>query len=794
MLESTPRHTEHHGSSFQQFRPDPVIQNRSDQMFNKACLVGNISLVKQLISRGEVDINNVSPGGWTPVMIAVSKGHKQVLNTLLKEKCDLSLMLDNGDDILHVACSGSNTDIVKGLVSNGEISLERKDLSGRTPIMKAALSGNKKAFDLLVDEHCNLFGIDYNRNNLLHAACSGGCVYIVNYLLTHKIADIETRGGDGRTPVMVAARNGQKRVFDLLVKKGCNLHVMDDLGDTVLHVACCSDSVYIVTYLLSNRIVDIEATGEYGLTPVMCAAMEGQTKVFNVLVSKGCDRSVVDDEGENILHAACYSDNVMIVKHILSWKSVDINSKGDHGDTPLMVAAREGNRKVFDLLVSHDCDPFEVSGGGNILHAACDSNNAVLVKDILSHGIADIESRDENGATPVMLAAEAGQKKVFDLLMGEGCSLKVIDDYGCNILHAACNSDNVEIVEYLLSREIASINSKDSNGLTPVMTAATNGHKKVYDLLARKGCDLSVNDSSENTILHAACASDNDNLVNCILSREIAGIESRGEDEQTPVMVAAGNGQRKVFDLLVHRGCDLSVRDDYGNNILHVASLGGNVQIVEYLLSRDYLLSRNIIHTDSRNNAGWTPVMLAAANGQKGVFDLLVRNKCDLNVFTKDCNNILHAASYGGNVNIVESILSREVADKDSRGQNGATPVMLAAKNGQKRVFDLLVGKDCNLSVEDDSGRNILHYACLGDNVQIVESIRSREVTDKNGRGENGETLVMRAAAKGNKKVCDLLVGKGWNLSVEDDSGRSVLESRRGGARSGQQTSRCCLC
>ncbi|XP_046542731.1 putative ankyrin repeat protein RF_0381 [Haliotis rubra] len=241
-------------------------------------------------------------------------------------------------------------------------------------------------------------------------------------------------------------------------------------------------------------------------------------------------------------------------------------------------------------------------------------------------------------------------------------------------------------------------------------------------------------------------------------------------------MVAAVNGQRKVFDLLVQKGCDLSVRDDNGNNILHAASFGGDIQIVEDLLSRDYLLSRNIIHIDSRNNTGWTPVMLAAVNGRKEVFDLLVKNECDLKVFTKDNNNMLHAASYGGSVQIVESILSRKVADMESRGENGATPVMLAAKSGQRKVFDLLVRNDCNLSEKDDSDRNILHYACVSDNVQIVEYIISQGLDDLNSKDENGQTPMMVAEKEGSEKVISLLEIRGYGMG------------RR------QRTSRCCLC
>ncbi|XP_048246396.1 ankyrin repeat domain-containing protein 17-like [Haliotis rufescens] len=767
---------EHPMTSTPQFRHETSNPTYSNQLFNKACLEGKNNRVKELISKGSVDINNISPGGWTPVMIAVCRGHTQVFNTLLKEQCDLSLVLDNGDNILHLACYGLNAAIVKELVSNVEISFEKKDILGRTPLMKAASTGNKKVFVLLVKEGCNLSAMDYKGNNMLHYACSGSSVYIVRYLLRQKVADIESRGEDGVTPVMVATKNGQKEVFDFLRGKGCNLSVVDELDNTVLHAACCGDSVYIVRYLLSNKIVDIERRGEDGLTPVMVAAMKGQTEVFDELVRNGCDLSVVDDLGDNILHNACYSDNVSIVTDILSQKLVDINSKGYDGNTPLMVAAQEGNKKVFDLLVSNECHQFDVSdSGGNILHAACLSNDAMLVKHILLCGVADIESKDEDGATPVMLAAEEGHKEVFDLLVSEGCNLDVQDNDCSNILHAACSSHNVKIVEDILSREIADIDGRSSDGLTAVMKAAANGHKRVYDLLARKGCDLLVVDNMGDNILHAACASDNVNFVNCILSRDLADIESRGENGLTPVMVAAVHGQRKVFDLLVRKGCDLSVTDDHRNNILHAGSSGGNVKIVEYILSCDYLLGRNMVDIDSRNETGVTPVMTAAFTGQKKVFDLLVSKHCNMSMVDDSGRNILHFACFSDNAQIVEYILSHHIADINSRNKDGLTPVMIAACQGQKKVFDLLCGKGCDLNLTDHKDRTILHAACYGDNVHIVEHLLLHEIVDINSRDENGHTPVIVAAQEGESKVFNLLVNKHCDLSVLNNDNYTIL-------------------
>ncbi|XP_046585263.1 putative ankyrin repeat protein RF_0381 [Haliotis rubra] len=156
-----------------------------------------------------------------------------------------------------------------------------------------------------------------------------------------------------------------------------------------------------------------------------------------------------------------------------------------------MYAAKKGNKKVVDLLVSKGCNLSIVDNlGGNILHVACLGDNEDIVKDVLSRGIADIDSREDQGRTPVMYATENGNKKVVDLLVNKGCNLSVVDDPGRNVLHVACLGGNEDFVEDLLSRGIAGIDSRDDRGRTPVMYAAEKGNKKVVDLLVNKGCNL----------------------------------------------------------------------------------------------------------------------------------------------------------------------------------------------------------------------------------------------------------------------------------------------------------------
>ncbi|XP_071085307.1 putative ankyrin repeat protein RF_0381 [Haliotis cracherodii] len=654
-----------------------------NHMLNEACLVGKLEIVKNILSTGSADINYKSQGGWTPVLLAAHTGRKDIFDVLVKKGCNLSAVLDNGNNILHVSCLSGNTDITEYLTA--VVSIDSKGMYGRTAVMKAAAVGNKNVFHLLVGKGCNLSAVDDRGNTILHLACFGGNVHVVEYLITHKIADIESRGQAGRTPVMIAAGTGDQKVFDLLVGKGCNLSAVDDGGNNILHLACFSDNVHIVEYLITHKIADIESRGRFGRTPVMIAAEKGKQQVFDLLVGKGCNLSAVDDGGNNIIHSACFSGNVHIVEYLISHKIADIESRGLLGRTPVMTAAEKGKQQVFDLLVGKGCNMSAVDdGGNNILHLACLSDNVHIVEYLISHKIAAIESRGRFGRTPVMKAAGAGEQKVFDLLVGKGCNLSAVDDGGNNILHLACLSDNVHIVEYLISHKIADIESRGRFGRTTVLKAAYKGKQQVFDLLVGKGCNMSAVDDGGNNILHLACLSDNVLIVEYLITHKIADIESRGRFGRTPVMKAAGAGEQKVFDLLVSKGCDLSAVDDEGNNILHLACLSDNVHIVEYLITH------SIADIESRGQFGRTPVLKAAYKGKQKVFDLLVGKGCDLSAVDDEGNNILHLAAFAGTVGIVNRLLSESPVEVSATNKRGETPVQIALKYNHGAIVKIL--------------------------------------------------------------------------------------------------------
>ncbi|XP_071115840.1 serine/threonine-protein phosphatase 6 regulatory ankyrin repeat subunit B-like [Haliotis cracherodii] len=805
------------------------VDDNGDTILHLACQGGSVQIVRHLMSSKLFDINHRGQYGKTPLMIAACRGHRDVFQLLLSQNCHISsedftmsetlsyghvgdclnmsqflrarehgqnrfmtthkrhyisklkshlekngssmLLVDvSGLSLLHTAAETGNMELAEFLLSKGKVDINTRDASGRTPVMLAAAERHRDMFNVLTRKQCDLSLKDAQSRGVLHYASQGGNLGIVQDVGRKDVNETDIYN---KTPVSYCVERGHKHIFDTLLNKGGDLSVVDTDKNTLLHLASKGGNQAIVEHLLSSGTFDINAVNRDRRTPLLVAAYTGHTDICQHLIVVGADVHRQDYDGNDVVLVAAQTGNLQLAGSVLSVrKRVDF-VQNKHGKTAAMWAAGRGDADMFTLM-SKGCDlSVKDDKQNSILHFACIGGNANILAQVVSQVKVGIKERNISGETAVMCAVFKGHKAVFDLLVSKGCDLTVKDKNGDNILHAACEGGNVQIVEYIVSLNIVDINS---TGLarTPVMCAALKGDTKVFNLLVSKGCDLTVEDRNGDNILHAACEGGNVEIVEYIVSLNIVDINSTGNDRRTPVMCAALKGHKVVFDLLVSKGCDLTVEDRNGDNVLHAACDGGNVEIVEYIVSH------NIVDINKGDRYKRTPVMRAALKGHKKMFELLVSKGCDLTMEDGCGEKILHKACVGGNINIVEYIVFHNIVDINSTGLARITPVMCAALKGDTTVFDLLVSKGCDLTVKDRDGDNILHAACEGGNVQIVEYIVSLNIVDINRRGQN-RTPAMMAALKGHKAVFDLLVSKGCDLRVKDRYGTNILRAAREG-------------
>jgi len=114
----------------------------------------------------------------------------------------------------------------------------------------------------------------------------------------------------------------------------------------------------------------------------------------------------------------------------------------------------------------------------------------VAVQLVVAHG-AEVDAREEDdGWTPLLSAAEAGDESVVRALAGAGADLnRATTGYGCTPLYTAAHGGKVEVVRALVEAGADLNQATTDDGCTPLFIAASKGKVEVVRALTEAGAD-----------------------------------------------------------------------------------------------------------------------------------------------------------------------------------------------------------------------------------------------------------------------------------------------------------------
>jgi ankyrin repeat protein len=163
-------------------------------------------------------------------------------------------------------------------------------------------------------------------------------------------ADPDATKGDGETPLMLAAYNGDWQTVRQLLDAGANARaVRPGTGKTALHFGVLGRSVKTVRVLLSAG-VDVDAICGKGCTPLLHGVELGLAATVALLLNAGAAPSTTCT-GLTPLHEACRQGRLEIVDLLLR-AGADTTARDAGGATALHVAISGGHTAVVRLLLT----------------------------------------------------------------------------------------------------------------------------------------------------------------------------------------------------------------------------------------------------------------------------------------------------------------------------------------------------------------------------------------------------------------------------------------------------------
>lgn len=346
---------------------------------------------------------------------------------------------------------------------------------------------------------------------------------------------------------------------------------------------------------------------------------------------------------------------------------------------------------MFHLFDSKDCKLLRQAEKGNIRK----------VTRLLSKG-ANVNTRDEDGCTPLCSAVFCNHQEVAETLITAGADVNVRLRDESVLMRAAWNGWH-STVEQLIAAG-ADVNAASNSGTTALIKAAAQGHAKIVRCLITAGADVHARNWERGAlcaavyhhhpetaqILRAAGASLN--LPEAAVCGDIERVRQLlaggvSPDEGAAITRAAFSDHGDIVRLLLESGADVNATDDLDNTALHHAVRWGRTDIARLLL--DAGADVTIDNIDGHE----TPLILAVWAGRTDCTRLLLEKRdCsrEINKRIEGVTTLLHMAVEEGHTEIVRLLLQHGADVNIKRRLFHDTPLALAISEKREEIATLL--------------------------------------------------------------------------------------------------------
>ena len=383
-------------------------------------------------------------------------GHVQLQADKKKNKIEIDDFDSDLNTPLADACKNGHIENVKLLIEHGA------DINFvgmyKGPLFNAVKNNHQEIVDYLLQQ----WNIDVNKQTLLdrlsplHAAAKTNNIVYVKQLLMHG-ADPTTISSQHRIPADLSTNNEikqllsqyQSEINELLtamvnnkiddIKKYIRKKGKQDVEvfktktkfGSLLHIAASLSNSTIISMLL-HKGHPIDCTwAPSNQTPLHSACLTDKLDNIKLLCERGANVFARMKNGTTVLHlAAAYSSCDSVYYLLTNYPKLSVNLTDNEGNTPLTKACYEGKYDTAELLLQKGADINAMGQSQGPLQAAIKSKNNNLVTFLLNQANIDVNRQTTARYTTALhVACEINDKEIVELLLTKkslNCNLRTV--------------------------------------------------------------------------------------------------------------------------------------------------------------------------------------------------------------------------------------------------------------------------------------------------------------------------------------------------------------------------------
>jgi ankyrin repeat protein len=439
--------------------------------------------------------------------LAVRSGHYHIAKLLLADQGhqpELMKQWLNATDRLsghrvsplQLSVISKHAGIMKLLLGERDIKVNAQNSRGRTAFLLAIITGDEDLVRILAETPAVNVNVEDNGGlSALMLACRDGHLHIVKYLLRECkkfLVPIDATDKKGQTAIShaVSGDRADAAIVKLLLDSNASTtRTVPPRNRNLLILAAIRGSLQIVKLLCETNELDIDAVDIDGYSALSKAAMNNRSNVVRLLLEKGADPNLrIRRSLRTPLMEAAWGGCTASIRELLLSPRIDFTCRND------------ANRSATWFLMT---GTYNV---GNVATESRYDQDSYTREMFLEfhHDKLSIDEVDIEGLTPLILLADGGEKKRFELrrLLELKANVKYQTWEGLSAFHiAALKSSHwalSELLEASLSEE--TFDCKDLDHATPLSFAAGNSIENSHFFWVQVHKNANLESSDRTTI------------------------------------------------------------------------------------------------------------------------------------------------------------------------------------------------------------------------------------------------------------------------------------------------------